>query len=423
MRFNTLFLAFISSILFSCEVNNNKENTSEIRYDTIRFGSYYGTEFSDIVRFQLRKEDGSRLTSLHDDSTYTVKLTLGKLTNLKPILVSQNQNVAIRQVGNNRFELKTNKVTDSDDDYDAQLAMLNTYDSSGYIIVRRDSTETEIGYKELEPFKNLDTTVRFKLKIKENKLINSSIFDIRPGLWKYASIKVEAIKKSLGDSTKSISNNDFKFFLEEYVSTINRLNDILYEHPDYEEFNSIIYADESLHKPKAIDFQRKVIEYGYRVASTEGAIFLERNTEFIKDHLGQYLTNDMTAFFELYAIEANQPYGEDGGIFLPLNQLVDRAIRWEKFHNSNSEFIFSEYASNELQAYKYFLMMGMDNTPAFGWTNQFQDEFKNALEYSINTYPESKLSKLFQDYLELLEETDFKETEKVTQFVKPYRPW
>jgi len=170
MRFNTLVLVFISSILFSCGTGSNNENTYEIKYDTIRFGSYYGTKFSDIVQFRILGFDGQPLTSLYDGSQYIAKVDIGSLENFRPRLISSNHNVTVKELSLNKFELTVNKKIDGKQNYDAHFALLNTYDTSRYKMIRRDSASSEVGYTEIEPFADLDTIVRFMMKIKPEKL-------------------------------------------------------------------------------------------------------------------------------------------------------------------------------------------------------------------------------------------------------------
>lgn len=259
---------------------------------------------------------------------------------------------------------------------------------------------------------------------KDDDVVGVQIFNERPDLWGFAIRETYEILNALNDSSK-ISDDLFRSFLVEYVSTIDKLNDLLFEHEDYEAFNSIIWSDESLHEDKAIEFEKGVAKQGYKIASTEGMIFIERNTDFLNEKLGKHFTSQMTEFYTMYSIENNNPFAEDGGIYLPLDKLVDRAVYWERFKSNYPQFTLSEYVENQNQSYTYYLMMGMDNTPSFGFSpNKELDEvFKNAYDYCIEKYPDTELSKLLREYLVLLTDSDFKETPAITDFTKKYNPY
>ena len=430
---NKLLLAVLSALILACSSNENgKEGEqSKIGYDTLRFGSYYGTEFSDIVRLQLQLLDGSPLTSLMDDSTQTVKIALGKLTNLKPKLVSRNQNVSVKEIEDNRFEITTQKVVDGDNNYDAHLALLNTYESSGYVLVRRDSASNEFGYTEMEPFVDLDTTVRYMLKIKEitpmadivQKPKISFIEENKEHL-AFTNNSIDKLIELYSDSTR-IPDADIREFLEDYRLVIRRLNDSLYYHKEYETYNTLIFREEET-DPIAREFESQIINLGYKISSSEGSIYIDMNVKFVKDRLFRYFSPQMTDFFIIYQFENESVFMEDGSFMISFEEMADRAITWERFNTKYPDFEMSPYSDRQYGTYKYYLLAGSSHMRSFDYpdyTFDPENRYEKAYQYAIDKYPDSQLSAVLIEFLDLIEANERKKTPETEAFIKKHWPW
>ncbi len=160
-------ILIIVSTFFACEQQPNKvDESSIISADTLRFGNFYGTNiYKDITTLELQNSDSTNLYKFIEDSTHIVRIERGKLNHLDLQLISKNPNVVVKKLSENTFELLTNIQIEEPDNYHAQLALLNTYESSGYIIIRRDTTENSETFSETQPFVKLDTIVHYALKI------------------------------------------------------------------------------------------------------------------------------------------------------------------------------------------------------------------------------------------------------------------
>lgn len=283
-----------------------------------------------------------------------------------------------------------------------------------------DSTQTTLDVVSIDSIKTMAVQPKQEAEVSDTSSL--SIFDERPGLWKYATRKAEVMRNYMGDSLDVISDEDFKFFLEEYSSTINRLNEILEVHEDYDVIGTLLYAEESLHDPKAVAFDLRLNDYGYTTASTEGFIFIDLNTEFLFAQFGQYLTPTMHYFLQLFANEINEPIGEDGGLIIPLKSLIDRTVRWEKFKTNNPAFVLNDYAEGKTNEYTYFILAGMDHTPAFD-SDQLSSMYREAYDYAIKKYPYTQLSTTLENYLAILQDEDYLLTDRVQRILDTRNPW
>lgn len=160
-------ILIIIATFFACEQRSDNSTESSITsVDTLRFGNFYGTNiYPDITTLELQNSDSTHLFKLIEDSTHIVRIELGKLSHLDLQLISKNQNVTVDKLSKNTFKLSSSIQTEEPDNYHAQLALLNTYKSSGYVIIRRDTTENSETYSETQPFAKLDTIVHYALKI------------------------------------------------------------------------------------------------------------------------------------------------------------------------------------------------------------------------------------------------------------------
>ncbi|MFT7037011.1 MAG: hypothetical protein ACJA2S_005553 [Cyclobacteriaceae bacterium] len=160
-------ILFISAMIFACE-QQHKESTKSQNpaVDTLRFGNFYGTSFyRNITTLELQNADSSHLFKLIKDSTHNVRIELGKLKQLDLQLISKNKNVSIKKIDANNFELTVNDQFTEPNSSNGLLALLNTYESSGYVLIRRDTTINSKMYTESQPFTKLDTIVHYELKI------------------------------------------------------------------------------------------------------------------------------------------------------------------------------------------------------------------------------------------------------------------
>jgi hypothetical protein len=212
-------------------------------------------------------------------------------------------------------------------------------------------------------------------------------------------------------SGRTTKTNDSLFveFLKSFTTYQNSANDILYDHPKYETWNTLAYSDDDIIKSEALDFQDSVKLIGFTIGMTEGSIFLEKDPEFL-NRFSQYLSKRMNSFKAQYNLENEQPLAEDGGLAITINEHIKRILFWEIFGNDHPDFELPEYANNQFEIYIFYLMFGMDNTPIHDWSDEMnvRTEMIDTYRSVISTYPNSRAAELLGDYLKYLEEKGFK---------------
>ena len=165
MKYIPILLVFV--MIFACEQEpKDSTETKNSSVDTLRFGNFYGTRFyGDVTSLELQNSDSSHLFKMKKDSIHLVRIELGKLNELELQLISKNPNVSVKKISDNNFELSVNGQFKESNNDDVQLALLNTYESSGYVLIRRDTTMDSKSFTESQPFAKLDTIVHYELKV------------------------------------------------------------------------------------------------------------------------------------------------------------------------------------------------------------------------------------------------------------------
>lgn len=206
-----------------------------------------------------------------------------------------------------------------------------------------------------------------------------------------------------------INDSLFVEFLKSFTTYQNHMNDQLFDDPMYDTYNTLVYADEDLVDPKAKEFEDSVENIGFYVSSSEGMIFLEKDPQFL-EKFSMYLSVRMNKFRIQYSKEIQYPLAEDGGIIISTDEHIKRMLFWEKFANDNTDFELPNYANDQFEMYLFYLMFGMDNTPVHDWSDslQIRPEVIATYKQIIVEHPNSKATKYLKDYMNYLEQKNFK---------------
>jgi len=209
--------------------------------------------------------------------------------------------------------------------------------------------------------------------------------------------------------TTSLNDSIFVEFLKSFTTYQNNMNDQLFDDPKYDTYNTLIYADEKLVDPTAKEFEDSVRNMGFYVSSSEGMIFLEKDPQYLKK-FSMYLSERMNIFRTQYSKEIQYPLAEDGGIILSTDEHIKRMLFWEKFENDHKGFELPNYANNQFEMYLFYLMLGMDNTPIHDWSDslQIRPEVIETYKQIIEEYPNSNATTYLKDYMNYLEQKNFK---------------
>ena len=170
---------------------------------------------------------------------------------------------------------------------------------------------------------------------------------------------------------------------------------------------------------------RAVFDRGYRLVIPEG------DYQAIIDYgtygaIAPYLPQDLAAYVGIRAVEARQRMLEDGGIIIPLDEVLRRALACEKFMITYNTSQRAEEISNLYSGYIDAYFFGSDNTPAFDIsTGELNAEFLDSYTKNASDRQDSAFIAALSAYLRTLSENGYNLNEDVSdardKFTEPLR--
>jgi len=232
--------------------------------------------------------------------------------------------------------------------------------------------------------------------------------------------KSKALKQNFLSALKSSGLPQDKIvvdYLNTYTKLTNEFNDILFKKSNYDSLNTLVYLNKDKIYQCAIDFKNQVETNGFSISSSEGMIYIEQNTTFIKSESTELLDSVSIEFLNNYCLEIDTICCEDAGIRISEEELINRVLNWGNLIEKASGTKYLEIARSEFYSNLSLIYMGLDNTPSFDWTTgKFNKNSFNYMQKVIEQFPNSKAAKEFKEFSDLLVSEGFERTEKVIEF-------
>ncbi|RAV99259.1 hypothetical protein [Pseudochryseolinea flava] len=231
---------------------------------------------------------------------------------------------------------------------------------------------------------------------------------------------LEIFKVNFNKQNPVSCDSAFDRYLIFQSELINTLQQQLEARADYEVLAS--WSEEVKFSEATQAYIDSLAQNALRMTQEEGVTFLDAEPEMIKREFHPFMSPAGKDYITQWQIETEHPFAIDAGFTISVEQLIDRLVYWDSFLDKYSGTIFQKEVEAKKNAYLYFLLIGMDNTPAFdyGETERLSDEFRNAYVNFVGKYPPSKSRSVIEEYLKLLTSTDFKKTEAIDKFVDRY---
>ena len=228
---------------------------------------------------------------------------------------------------------------------------------------------------------------------------------------------LKIFENEFNKSNPSSCDSAFDHFVKFQGSLISGLQEQFETRADYETMASGV--DESKLSKETKDYIEQLKANAILVAEEEGMTFLDTDPEAVRDHFHQYLSPSGKLYIDQWKKELEQPFAIDAGLTISVNDLVDRLAFWDDYLVKHPETIFKSEAQSKINSYRYFLLIGMDNTPAFDYDQgTVSEEFLNAYKKFSTEYPPSKNRDIIAEYLTVLEASDFKKSPEVEKFIE-----
>jgi len=224
--------------------------------------------------------------------------------------------------------------------------------------------------------------------------------------------------KTLDDLKKKDKSEDkiIMNFLSEYSKLANKYNGILVNNKNYDLLNDA-YLESDV--PFDLNFVKEVKANGFDIDQSEGQIYIEENTDFIKSNILSFVDSVSREFINLYCHEIDDRSEEDAGITISQEEIVNRIYNWGELSKKVAELEYKNSVEDGFYSNLYYLFYGLENTPSFDFeTNKYNQESIDLMNKIIGKSPKSRAAEEFKLFIGLLEGENFEGTQKVKDYWK-----
>ncbi|MFA5528652.1 MAG: hypothetical protein WC996_08545 [Peptostreptococcales bacterium] len=166
-----------------------------------------------------------------------------------------------------------------------------------------------------------------------------------------------------------------------------------------------------------INLLKKADDTGYRVETAEGMFFPIIDYNFYNKY-SSYVTEDMKSYIAIMIVESDEMPAKDAALVIGWDEVIDRAYSLEKFINEYPDSSRIEEIKALYEKYVNFTLYGLVNTPLFSHDSKImKEEAKNIYRAEISNEEDSSYLKLLQDFMNILEENEYKLNEEVDRFI------
>jgi hypothetical protein len=244
------------------------------------------------------------------------------------------------------------------------------------------------------------------------KTLNTKKLESGKKAWDYARQHFTAANGALADAG-CVLLGDFIFRMEAEGEFYGLTEKIQWAQEDYD-----AVSDDKFDMNK-YPLTKSLAENGFRLAAAEGSIFPIADQSKLAEFFGNKVTAPMRQYLEQEAIEQKNSSVDDGGIIIPLEQMAERAIFWERFNQQNPHFLRAAETREAERWMRLSLLVGENNTPAFDYeTNAISEDFKKVWAEILQKYPGSKLAAVVKEISDLCAAEGGKRTQKVEDFLE-----
>jgi len=157
---------------------------------------------------------------------------------------------------------------------------------------------------------------------------------------------------------------------------------------------------------------------GYRLSVSEGMYYFEIDYDKIFKDFGPYASDRVAGYLEIMAAESNRHFASDAALIISLDELANRTVKTEKYIDSYPDFIFIQQVKQFHNYYLKAYLLGLNNTPLFDYqTEKAKESFLKSYENTIANQQGTKLAAILEEYLTLLERSDYMRTEEIMNYI------
>lgn len=208
--------------------------------------------------------------------------------------------------------------------------------------------------------------------------------------------------------------------LEEYETTYNEQlftgnnPDLMYQYFELQfDYNKIA----SIKEKDLKDLLYDITWGGYKIVDAEGTFMVVLDYDSLKT-FSKNVNDELKSYIDIMALRFNNPASVDASLVLPPEELAQRILQMENYILSYDNKQREEIMISMYEGYLMVYMSGTENNPVFDYDTQAvsPDKYKS-FEDMASKQKDSIFGRILGQYVELLNQEGFTNTEKVQDFI------
>lgn len=240
--------------------------------------------------------------------------------------------------------------------------------------------------------------------------------------------KLESGKKAMDAATKSFSNTSGPLADAGFVILRQFMMRLEIDGQFYDRTEAIKWSDDDYKALADNKFDmgkypgtKSLAENGFSLGMGEGQVFPVTDIKKLHAFFAPKCSPAFKSFLDQELLEFSNQAWDDGGIIVPLEQIADRAIFWEKFNQNNPYFLLKEQTKESERWTALVVHNGANNTQVYNYdTKEVVDDYKKLWAYVVQKYPGTALANSVKTLQDLYGAEGWKFTPKVEAWVKAY---
>lgn len=169
-------------------------------------------------------------------------------------------------------------------------------------------------------------------------------------------------------------------------------------------------------RPEVAALVEEAKNSGYKLIQADGACFPVIDYTFYKN-FGENITPEVSEYISILELNSNQPPLHNASLAISWDELIERAVRQERFLTDYDDTKTAEKLTPLYQSYTQIIFFGSDNTPLFDTaTGILKDEVKTAFENAVKSNKNSALIKKIKGFLKALKKDNYRYSEDAEQY-------
>ena len=208
--------------------------------------------------------------------------------------------------------------------------------------------------------------------------------------------------------------------LEEFETTYNEQMftgtnpDLMYQ---YFEFKFDYSKIESIKEPELKALLYNITLGGFNIVDTEGTFMVIVDYDALKT-FNDYIDDELKSYIEIMALRFNSPASIDASLMVDPEELENRINEMEDYIKTYDNQQRKEIMISMYLGYMMVYMSGTDNTAVFdNDTGVINPDMFKVFEAAAAKYKDAIFGKVLNKYVALLKQEDFKNTDKVQDYI------